>query len=175
MNSSTTVMIVDFPASPRVLSHRPTGAICEKTVRFSSDIEGRYINYPSARENRAKWYGDGDYARFQRVLVNTAVQCSDVLASVKNGQQDMTTFDMEAFVIYCVGLDHLISRDVFERHQAIKEARKEHARAVLKEQKWQRDHKVCGPETLAHVARTSSKASRARSYKVAKIAGSISA
>jgi hypothetical protein len=123
MNSSTTAMIVDFPASPRVLSHRPTGAICEKTVRFSSDIEGRYINYPSARDNRAKWYDDGDYARFQRVLVNTAVQCSDVLASVKNGQQDMTKFDMQAFVIYCVS-DWIISFHVMCLN-AIKQSKKQ--------------------------------------------------
>jgi hypothetical protein len=110
---------------------------------------------------------------FQHVIVRNAIRCAAVLEEVKSGQRDKKSFNTEAFVIYCVGLEHLLSRHPLERHNAIKEARRKHSQSVLRAERLQKTNGVYSPESLARVASESSKSARDRARKVAKVAASI--
>jgi hypothetical protein len=75
----------------------------------------------------------------------------------------------EAFIIYCTGLEHLLSRDPRESYHAIREARREHSHIVLRAER----SGVYSPESLARIARESSKSARDQARKFAKVAASI--
>lgn len=164
-------LIVDFPSTSnkRDLSEMRSAT---KTVRFAQKSQGRYINYPTRRENEAKWYSKADYDCFQHVMFRDVVKSSIMLAAFNTtAPRDEKT--SEKHIIRCVGLDHLISRDVKERYHAIKEARKKHARVVLREQKWQMRNNIESPMNLARVSSEDSRAARERSYKVAVLSASV--
>lgn len=147
-------LIVDFPkGSDRVECSSPS-------VRFAFESEGRYINYPTRQENLKRWYSREDEKRFRGEVLRDAIACSMKMVEYLNDPSKTVTYQD------CVGLDHLISRDVYKRYEALRAGRKEHARIVLEEQNWQRLHGVNSPEDLARVSRRSSKSDRARSRKI---------
>ena len=125
-------LIVDFPSA---MTDRSTGSTA-KSVRFAAKTQGRYIRYPSQRENHAKWNTSEDYRHFQCRLIRDVIKCSDELAAMKNKPQDLAS--SQRSIIRCVGLDHLISRDVEQRYRQVKEARRDHVHLVLHAQEWQR-------------------------------------
>ena len=159
-------LIVDFPSSGR------SNTASSKSVRFSPTIKVRYTRYPSEAENEAKSYSSDDYRRFKRVLVRDALKCSRRLESAnKSGFQDRQT--SEEHIIRCVGLDHLVSRNVSERYNSIREARRAHSRLVLQVQKWQLENNAVVPENLALVSMENSYSFKVRSQKVALLASYV--
>ena len=100
-------------------------------------------------------------------MIADAVECSSRMADCfARAPQEL------AFQDY-VGLDHLISRDVGERYEALKAARRKHARIVLAEQKRQKRENRFSVEDLARVACASSQWSRERARKVGILVSSI--
>ena len=159
-------LIVDFPSSGR------SSSASSKSVRFSPKVQVRYTKYPSKAENEAKSYSSDDYDRFQAVLVRDAMRCSRRLASAnRSGLQDRKT--SEEHIIRCVGLDHLVSRNVRKRYYVIREARKAHVRLVLRVHKWQLENNAVNPEDLALVSMENSDSFKMRSYKVALLASYV--
>jgi hypothetical protein len=158
-NTENTILIVDFPHQPRTPSTVNTLPV--KSVHLASQVEGRYIKYPSAIENQAKWYNKQDYVNFKRDMLRDVMKCSAAMATVQDRQV------AQEHLVRCVGIDHLISRDIPQRYQAIKEGRKEHIRLVLQEQDRQRREGVNKPEQLSKVSFRSSIYSRERSHRVA--------
>lgn len=162
-----TSLIVDFPSSTE-----PRAKSTMKSVRFQPRIDGRFISYPSRHENHAKWYSDEDYKHFQSVKLRDIMKYSIKLATINDGApQDKAT--SQKLIVRCIGLEDFISRDVPKRFRDVKEARREHVRLVLDEQKWQRLENVDNPVDLARVSMASSHQSRRRSYKIAALAASV--
>lgn len=159
-------LIVEFPSNDR-----PNSAD-SKSVRFSPILSIRYIKYPFMAENEALSYSSDDYERFSRVLIRDAIKCSQRLESANiSGFQDRKT--SERHIIRCVGLDHLISRNVSERYNELREARKAHSRLVLEVQKLQLRNDVVVPEDLALVSMENSASFKTRAYKVALLASYV--
>lgn len=168
---SNSALIVEFPASLSSRTKRSEmSSVRSKSVRFSPHSQGRYIKYPSRKENQAKWNSDEDYAHFQQVMLQDVFKCSDMLAAVKESQD---TSRYEEQITSCVGLDHLIARDVKERYRAVKKARRAHAQTVLRAQEWQRRHNIQSAADLARVSQASSHPFRERSFKVAVLSASV--
>ena len=63
-------------------------------------------------------------------------------------------------LLKCVGIDHLLSRDVVKKSQEITLARKVHVRAVLRRQEVLLRHGIEDHEDLAQVAMSSSRFAR---------------
>jgi hypothetical protein len=171
MPSSTIIqskqLIVDFPSSRRSGN---IGQSSSKKVRFASHCEGRYIDYPSEKEISKGWYSAADFAKFKQRIARDAVKCSMVVLSIRQGRyNDLDPTDF--FLTHCVGLDHLISRDVAKRYEAVKEARKEHSRTVLEEQERLRFLNVDSIENLARVSEASSNISRKRARRIGRLLG----
>ena len=159
-------LIVDFP------SNNGSSSASSKKVRFSPIIQRQYIRKPSSAENEAKSYSSEDYERFQQIMVRDAIKCSRKIATAqKVGLQDRET--SEKHIIRCVGIDHLVSRNVGKRYQAIKEARRAHSDLVLDAYDWQLENHFDSPEALARVSMKSSQPFQLRSYKVALLASYV--
>ena len=164
--STSNSLIVDFPSNAR------SSSTSSKSVRFSPIVQGYYIRYPSKKDNEAKSYSSEDYDRFQQTLVRDAMKCSRKLAAANaKGLQDMDT--SEDHIIRCVGLDHLVSRDVKKRYRIVQEARTAHVHLVLDAQKWLLENGVEHPEALAGVSMKNSLSFQLRSYKVALLASYV--
>jgi hypothetical protein len=164
-NTNNNQLIVDFPTAT-------TSGSAVKSVRFDPHIEGRFIEYPSSREKIKMWYSDEDYLLFKRKMGRDAAICSSLFADLaENGNKDNRTVEM--LLIHCIGVNHLISRDVSQRVQDIRAIRKNHALVVLKEQYRQVLSSVPSVETLAAASAESSKACRNKAYKFAKLLGTI--
>jgi hypothetical protein len=143
-----------------------------KSVRFSGQIEGWYIRYPTEEENCAKSYSSEEYARFHQVLAQDVVKCSLRLVAVGTGaSQDRMS--SEKNIIRCVGINHLVSRNVQQRYQDVREVRKEHVRLVLEAQRWQRNTSTVNSAYLARVSMVNSQAFKMRSHKVALLSASV--
>ena len=141
-------MIVDFPSStPSSLGKRSKP---DKSISFSYKSEGRYIPYPTAQENRAKWYSWQDEKRFKKAVIQDAIVASlKIMTEDLSSQEELVHQDF-------VGLDHLISRNVLQRYQARRTAYRKHVRLVLEEQSLQRRQQRLSEEDLSQVARMSS-------------------
>jgi hypothetical protein len=151
-----------------------TSSAATKSVSFSSEIQERLINYPTAQDINATWYSEEDNENFQRVLMLDVIKCSSMMEHVGTGNGDSVETELRKYcLILSVGLDNLISRDIPQRYQAIKMARKEHARKVLDEQGRQRNWYDFHDERLACVSKASSRRSCERAHKVAKLFESI--
>ena len=129
MNASTTsqsiLLIVDSPHQPRRL------APARKYVRFALEVDGLCIKYPSNEENQVKWYDNEDKKDFELVMIRDVIKCSAKMASLEKVR---TSELFESTSSKCVGLGHLISRDVTQRYRELKAERKEHVRVILEEQ-----------------------------------------
>ena len=119
-----------------------------------------------------KSYCEDDYVHFKRVIAQDVIKCSARLAAVDTtAPQDRSRF--ERHVIRCVGLDHLVSRDIEKRTQAIRDARSAHARLVLDEQEWQRKNGVHSVGCIARVSMANSQGAKLRSHKIAVLSASV--
>jgi hypothetical protein len=156
-------LLVGFPSSPRQSGNEQSTS---KSVSFATSVHGVYIKYSSSLKH-AKWYSEEEQTGFQRVMLRDVLICSRKLASCE--RSDLTVEDH----IRCVGLDHLISRDVMQRYADVRDGRRQHVRAVLEAQDRQRRRSVNSPEDLAHISSESSRAARMRSYRIARFVGSI--
>jgi hypothetical protein len=166
-NINNNQLIVDFPTAS-------ASGSAAKLVRFDSHVKGRFIEYPSSRERIKMWYTDEDYLLFKRQMTRDAAICSLLLADMglpTKGKKDNRT--VETLLIRSVGLNHVISRDVSQRAQDLRLARKNHAIVVLEEQKRQVLSGMHSVETLAVASAESSNVSRKKAYKFAKLAGCI--
>ena len=169
--SSNTTAVVDLLATGR-MQGISLAEIAQHVhmsyVRFASKIQGRFIRYPSSVENKAKWYDEEDYRRFKYTLVRDAVKVSANVAAARVDQGFA-----EELILRCVGLDHLISRDVPARIRAVWNTRMTHVKLVLMAQKLQRLNGIGGPEDLARVASDSSRGSRERAHEIAVLFASV--
>ena len=150
-----------------------SGQRTRKRVRFSPCAEGRFIKYPTAEENKAKWYDEDDYARFEQRVVRDAMLCSNLLARIKSGRLNKADLDSEALALECIGLDHLVSDDVQRSYLASREKVKEHASIVIEEQKKQKKSSSYCWDAVATVASANSEAARNRAHWVGKLVESI--
>jgi hypothetical protein len=155
-------LIVDFPSS-----------IAERRVGIADITDGLYIRYPSATEIQRRWYSKEDEARARSQVLRDAVQYSTVLAAAReNGHQG--THVMKACLMRCVGLESLISYNVPQQYNAIRLARKRHARIVLEDQRKQQLLGAVSSDTLARVSLASSYQARKRAHRIAKTNESVS-
>eukprot|EP00956_Cyclotella_meneghiniana_P030167 scaffold75189_cov121-Cyclotella_meneghiniana.AAC.2 len=159
-------MIVDFPSSTLCSLGKRSKPV--KSVSFSRKSEGRYIRYPTASENQAKWYSWQDEQRFKRAVIHDAI-----VVSLKIMADDSISIQGQLVLQDFVGLDHLISRDVLKRYQVRKLANREHVRLVLEEQSFQRHQQRISAEDLSQVASMSSQWQIERACKVGALIESI--
>jgi hypothetical protein len=123
-----------------------------------------HIEYPSQDQRDKMWYTKQDQKRFQKQVIRDAIYCSQLLVNVHIDKKYAITI-----MRHCVGLEHLISHDVFDHCKATQAARKNHAGTVLEEQKRQRGCNVHSSVELASVSSSSSEVDRKQSYKIGKM------
>jgi hypothetical protein len=139
-----------------------------RSVRFATHTEGRYISYPTKEDNVAKSYCEEDYMHFKNSVIRDSLRYSHKIYGSRDRNEPLDSKSSKQLIIRCVGIDHLISRDVQERYHAIRAARKSHARLVLDLQTWQMINNAECPMDLAQVAMSDSQAARNHSVRVAK-------
>ena len=116
-------LIVDFPATRRMqgINHAEVARhVHMRHVQFASEIQGRFIRYPSCAENKAKWYDEEDYRRFGSTMLRDAMKASAKVAAARVDHGTGTATNAK-LILSCVGLHHLISRDVPARNRAVRE------------------------------------------------------
>jgi hypothetical protein len=171
MASATTAdsnrLLVDFPSSPKV----------KRSVRFVDQVDGIYIEYPTPDENMKRWYTEEDRKRFRRQMGRDAAACSFIVFGGKltgECQGKMEMLRSQDIITCCVGLEHLISKNVVQRSAVIKTLRKDHASRVVKEQaRLIRCRNESIQDRLAFISTTSSSKSQKKAYNVAKFIASI--
>lgn len=160
-------LLVDFPPFPKA----------KRSVQFADRVDGRYIEYPSPEENAKRWYTEADQKRFRKQMGRDAAACSFIMFGGKltgECQGKMKMLTSQEIVTCCVGLEHLISRDVSQRSAAIKTLRKEHASRVVKEQaRLIRCRNEFIQDRLAFISEASSFKSQKKAHNVAKFIASI--
>ena len=152
------------------IADQPSRSLSRSTrVTFSERSEGVYIlPYPSAEENNERWFALGDQTNWARQVLRDAVECSMLLFD-----GNIPTHVQRTLLVRCIGLEHIISRDVFQRLRVSMEEKRAHVQSVLQEQHRQRLRGVSSSERLALVSMRSSKSSRSRARKVAMAIASI--
>lgn len=112
-------------------------------------------------------FGGQDKVHSLQMMQRDVIRCSRALArgAINHGE-------LEQLIICCTGLEHLLSRNMLQRFQAIKDARDEHVRAVLEAQTITRNDEG-GQDDVARVSESSSAASRERAGKIASLAASV--
>ena len=115
------------------------------------------------------WYSEEEEAEFKRRMMRDVMRCSIKFLDHTNGQRNLTKKDH----IRSVGLDHLISRNVRERYEAVLAGRRHHSAFVRNGQRLQRSNGVTSPEFLASLSRANSLRARERAYKVAVFVSNI--
>lgn len=168
-SSNSNPLIVDFPSSspPRNDSYHTHTT---KSVHFANFCEGKYIPYPSPREKSERWYTKKQMRRFKKEVCRDALSCSRSILELRKAQQDKPdTKTVKDFLTLCVGIEHLLSRDLQQQYESIKDTRKKHFRTVLEEQVSQIESGTCSVERLASVSKESSLSARKKSLKRAKM------
>ena len=106
-------------------------------------------------------------------MVQDAMRCSRKLA-VQNAKGFHDRITSEDYIIQCVGLDHLVSRDAKKRYHAVHDARTAHVHLVLEAQKWLLKKCIQNHEALlAGVSMKNSLSFQIRSYKIALLASFV--
>jgi hypothetical protein len=136
-------------------------------VRFAP-IEVRIVHYPEDLDNDVMWWSNEDKVHSQQVMMRDVIRCSSALTEgiINDGSA------VENHIIHCVGLEQFLSRNAFQRCQAIRNNRAEHVRTVLEAQSIAVNDEA-GQDDVARVARASSKASRERARKIASLTAAI--
>ena len=127
--------------------------------------KGVYVNYPS-REVDKRWYSKEEMEHFGDMVGLDSVQCSKAIIVEDKNKNEM---ESKKFLVNCVGLEHLISRDVPRRYKANKRGRKHHSKLVLAEQKRQKENHDESVSMLAYVSSKSSRPFRMRAYTIAEM------
>eukprot|EP00804_Cyclotella_cryptica_P000760 CCRYP_001038-RA/>CCRYP_001038-RA protein AED:0.25 eAED:0.25 QI:0/-1/0/1/-1/1/1/0/190 len=160
--SRNSELIVDFPLQQRLTRTDSNKAQRKKYVSFSKLSTAIDIDNPTTEENAAKWYSRDEETHFRNQVPRDATVCSMMwMRDVKNE----VPYEV---LIRCLGVDHLLSKDVPQRYREFKSARKMHVHTVLNEQDQQRERNECSMDELAYVSEESSKRARARAHKAAK-------
>jgi hypothetical protein len=142
-----------------------------KSVSFSMYSELRFVPYPSRQEIRKRWYNKEDQKGFQDQTIYEAMQFSAMLSRnpIMKGQDEKN----RRIARSCIGLEHLIAKDVIQHMKASMTAKKRHIMTVLEEQDRQRKCNARSNVNLARVSHTSSKSARERSHAVAMMVKSV--
>jgi hypothetical protein len=90
-----------------------------RSVRFATHTEGRYISYPTEEDNVAKSYCEEDYMHFKNSMIRDSLRYSHKIYGSRDRNEPLDSKSSKQLIIRCVGIDHLISRDVRERYHAI--------------------------------------------------------
>lgn len=106
------------------------------------------------------------------MIGHDSVQYSRVVMDIRDGAAQDETVSKEFFV-NCVGLEHLISRNVPKRYKTVKKARRDHSRLVLGEQKRQKDTCNVSSTKLAYASKRSSESSHKKAHTIAMMRESI--
>ncbi|KAL7502903.1 hypothetical protein ACHAXN_000776 [Cyclotella atomus] len=132
-----------------------------KSVRFSRYSHSRVFRSPY-EDISMKSYTKRDYKRFDCVRSRDIVKCSRMLAIKIGSGHEITTEDL----IYCTGLETMLSPDLPRRSKKVKDAREMHMDIVLSEQA-QKKLGMFNAMDIAHVSKKSSRSARFRSFKLA--------
>ena len=160
-------LIVDFPSAQQMEVPAPS----RKSVRFSETSMMKYMRYPTKEENKAKWYDKETEDGFKRRRWQDVARYSAVL--MQDPEDDEDEDAKKNKLINCVGLDHLLARDIVQKAQEVVMARQKHRNVVLNVQELQRRHDIYIPEDLARMASASSRSARERACRIAFIMGSL--
>jgi hypothetical protein len=158
---NASVLIVDFPSS----------IITEQRVRFAAVTHGMYIPYPSEEENGKKWYSKANESRSRIQVARDAASCAQLL--VDAARNDPEDIQLQQVLVHCVGFEGLLSRNVLRQYQTVREAKRNHVRVVLQEQRRQRIDGDVSSRGLARVSKTSSEQARQRAHRVALVNAAI--
>ncbi|KAL3788266.1 hypothetical protein HJC23_011898 [Cyclotella cryptica] len=134
-----------------------------KTVRFSDTAEIRHVSYPTAEEKQERWYYLEDVCKFKMILAHDIHRSSRMLIS--RSEQGVGISEDERDM--CIGIEHLLSRDVKGRILALSTMRKNHLYIVLIEQARQKHFQMNSVDEMERVSTTSSHIARQRSHKIA--------
>jgi hypothetical protein len=163
--SPISIMIVDFPSCCSELepiTEQQAAVVSKsKSVRFSPNSTMYQFRYPTKEENKSKWYSWQEEATFKRQRWRDVAHYS-----LSMTQREAATSPNE-LLLKCVGIDHLISRDVIAKAEEIECARKEHVRTVLERQEMLWRHGVEDIDDLAQVSMSSSRFARKKSHSIA--------
>ena len=148
--------IVDFPTATEISTH--------KTVHFSRTSTMKLVPYLTDDEKTDLWYSNQDESAFKRQLWKDVAKYSAMFVQSR---------DYEGKLIYCVGIDHLLSRDTLQKYRENQKAKLNHKVMVLGVQELQRRHGMNRPVDLAKISARSSCEAKERAQKVARIMGSL--
>lgn len=159
-------LIVDFPSDMEESPPRPV-----KAVRFSETSLMKLMRYPTKEENARKWHTRADEEGFKRRRWLDVAKCSAMLMEEpRDGEDESIKRDK---LVKCIGLEHLLGRDIFEKSREVVTAREHHRNVVLNVQQLQWRHNVYSPEDLARLSMASSQEARKRARRNALIVGSL--
>lgn len=133
---------------------------------------GKSLNTPPVSNSEKRWYSEQDFTHFRKVMIRDAIECSFVIQNVLASEHDKRSVVEDFIINNCIGLEHLISRDVLGRCKDSRDERKRHARVVIKEHTRLLRSGSYSVERLASVSEASSKTARRRSRKFATLAAS---
>ena len=132
-----------------------------KNVRFSKFSTMKQMHYHFTPKEKAEiWYSKQEEEAFKSQRWQDAAKYSAVLM---HGCDDKDTF------INCLGLDNLLSQDVYQKSLEVSRAQYAHTARVLSVQELQRRHRINVPEDLARISMHSSRVSNERAQKVAAL------
>lgn len=154
-------LIVDFPFGRSTTT---------KSVHFSPKPEVLYIPFPSEEEVTELWYTKEDQHGFKIRVIRDAKKCSRMLDAHSKQSNKICNTDL---LCHCVGLYHLISRDIRQSYETLQTERKEHTKSIMDELHRQSS---CGRSSsweLARVSCASSRPAGKRSHKIAILVRSI--
>ena len=149
-------LLVDFPTVTEISTH--------KTVHFSRTSTMKLVPYLTDDEKTDLWYSNQDESAFKRQLWKDVAKYSAMFVQSR---------DYKGKLIYCVGIDHLLSRDTLQKYRENQKAKLNHKVMVLGVQELQRRHGMNRPEDLAKISARSSCEAKERAQKVARIMGSL--
>ena len=152
-NSTPESLIVDFP--PR----RPS----KKEVGFSSTSQMVLISYPTPKDIEESWYTSEDRKHFKCIVARDVHRYSRILFS----KSELGLRLSEDERAHCIGLEHLLSRDINQNIAQINQRRKKHVVRVLEEQARQQTMGLNSADKLKCVSMKSSHKSRLRAHVLA--------
>jgi hypothetical protein len=121
--------------------------------------------YPTKEENSVKWYSKDDEKNFRRTVIRDAADQSASYYTLRQHAPNNNLPDEE--LIKFVGIVHLLSHDVKQRHRDIKTERRAHAFRVLEEQRRQRECGAVSGVKLALLSKSSSREAKDRARMTA--------
>lgn len=150
--------------TPPVTPHPRMQSNSTKILRFSAVNEIKYVVYPTD-EKHEKWYDQEDVGKFHFIFARDINRCSRML--ITKSDRGLKLSEEERNL--CIGIVHLLSRDVSKNIKLLNAMKESHLYAVLIEQARQRHFHINSVEELGQVSRKSSHCSRQRSHMIATL------